>query len=743
MQLPLHSTRHSFAMLPLLRASPKRRFSLKRTFLLFICLLTFSYAQRFPSGVGIDWSEFNASAPCLSALNSTIQCNDTLLVAYDYSPSFSDSQLSALCADRCWDSLLTTRSDIAASCSASTDVVVDENSAYLPTYILDDLISTFNMTCLRDSTTGKFCASVFQSWENVTQSTSAQNCSDCTLRTYQVQLSNYNSYSDDLAEEFASLKSSCSATGYSYVSPTPVALNDTVNATQSSAPVSTTSASCSDTYRIQAGDDCHKISLAHNVSTYFLTHYNELQAYCEDFPTSGEICLPEPCEIYTVKKNDTCYSIAKSQPSFVTITQLLSWNPNINKLCRNLDQFVGDQICVGPPGGYDILNDPTATITSGATTAASVPTNVAANVTKSCAQYHSVAEGDTCASISVSSGISLDDFYFLNPSVDSNCTNLILEESYCVKPVGSISTYSGYGGTSTDACSRARGPTTCYRDVSDLPTGTLVTETPNARGTTKNCDKFVTWRNSTFGNSTGPDLNTCDYIKWRYEITWEQLKAWNPSLNTTDPSCAIKNGYKYCVQGPGYTTPSSSSDFADLTPTSTVSGTAADCTSWGIVSGTNKSVTCDSYAKDWRITRQQLVSWNSWIESDCSGFYKYIDKSGHETVCIGAGTSATMATGSSSSISSQSITSQPASTPTDVPASSTTLLTGTSTPTPVQTGITSSCGKFYKVVTGDSCHDIAQEHDVTLDDFYAWNPAVGDNCGSLLSGYYVCVGLKS
>lgn len=131
------------------------------------------------------------------------------------------------------------------------------------------------------------------------------------------------------------------------MSPTPVALNDTVNATQSSAPVSTTSASCSDTYRIQAGDDCHKISLAHNVSTYFLTHYNELQAYCEDFPTSGEICLPEPCEIYTVKKNDTCYSIAKSQPSFVTITQLLSWNPNINKLCRNLDQFVGDQICVG------------------------------------------------------------------------------------------------------------------------------------------------------------------------------------------------------------------------------------------------------------------------------------------------------------------------------------------------------------------------------------------------------------
>ena len=41
--------------------------------------------------------------------------------------------------------------------------------------------------------------------------------------------------------------------------------------------------------------------------------------------------------------------------------------------------------------------------------------------------------------------ISLRDFYFLNPSINiSDCLNLWLETSYCVKAVGDINTYKGY-----------------------------------------------------------------------------------------------------------------------------------------------------------------------------------------------------------------------------------------------------------------------------------------------------------
>ncbi|KAK2877143.1 hypothetical protein FQN49_001387 [Arthroderma sp. PD_2] len=45
-------------------------------------------------------------------------------------------------------------------------------------------------------------------------------------------------------------------------------------------------------------------------------------------------------------------------------------------------------------------------------------------------------------------------------------------------------------------------------------------------------------------------------------------------------------------------------------------------------------------------------------------------------------------------------------------------------------------------MAGDSCYDIAMSNGASLDDFYKWNPGVGDTCGSLWGGYYVCVGVK-
>ena len=60
----------------------------------------------------------------------------------------------------------------------------------------------------------------------------------------------------------------------------------------------------------------------------------------------------------------------------------------------------------------------------------------------------------------------------------------------------------------------------------------------------------------------------------------------------------------------------------------------------------------------------------------------------------------------------------------------------------LQTGIASSCDKFYFVQQGDSCYNIAQNYSITLDQFYAWNPAVKE-CADLEYGYYVCVGVAA
>lgn len=75
--------------------------------------------------------------------------------------------------------------------------------------------------------------------------------------------------------------------------------------------------------------------------------------------------------------------------------------------------------------------------------------------------------------------------------------------------------------------------------------------------------------------------------------------------------------------------------------------------------------------------------------------------------------------------------------------STTTSTSGVSTPSPVQTGIVETCNEFYKVVTGDTCYDIAVENDVARSDFYDWNPAVKTDCTGLQADVYVCVGVQA
>lgn len=66
---------------------------------------------------------------------------------------------------------------------------------------------------------------------------------------------------------------------------------------------------------------------------------------------------------------------------------------------------------------------------------------------------------------------------------------------------------------------------------------------------------------------------------------------------------------------------------------------------------------------------------------------------------------------------------------------------GVSTPTPIQTGMTRSCAKFHLVKSGDSCAAIGTTYGVSFASLYEWNPAIGDNCGFIIPGTCICVGL--
>ncbi|KND88571.1 hypothetical protein TOPH_06752 [Tolypocladium ophioglossoides CBS 100239] len=64
---------------------------------------------------------------------------------------------------------------------------------------------------------------------------------------------------------------------------------------------------------------------------------------------------------------------------------------------------------------------------------------------------------------------------------------------------------------------------------------------------------------------------------------------------------------------------------------------------------------------------------------------------------------------------------------------------GEPTPLPIQTGMTSKCGKFYLVKSGDGCYDIASANNIALSDLYSWNPALKGDCSGLYPDYYICV----
>ncbi|KAI7585200.1 hypothetical protein KC343_g19634, partial [Hortaea werneckii] len=192
---------------------------------------------------------------------------------------------------------------------------------------------------------------------------------------------------------------------------------------------------------------------------------------------------------------------------------------------------------------------------------------------------------------------------------------------------------------------------------------------------------------------------------------------------------------------------------------------------------------CKSIVDDSSITLVVLQDLNPWLASDCdNALFAGLGEWDHRAVCIGTNaTSSSSSTRSSSSGSKTTKAMGPTRTGTpagcrrfftahstspsigedcanlwlgyaycvdaSISATTTSSPTGSTpsviTPTPTQEGMTKSCNDFYKVKSGDGCYDIASHYGISLEDFYTYNPAVGDDCSTLYPDNYVCVGVTS
>ena len=135
--------------------------------------------------------------------------------------------------------------------------------------------------------------------------------------------------------------------------------------------------------------------------------------------------LPGCCSTYTVKPGDNSTFIASTHD--LTLRKFLKFNPLIHHNGSNLES--GTNVCLTAPQGTP-TKDCTAKTTTPLTSAEMAQASLAPDTKADCSHYQVAALGDSCLSLASGGDPSL--FLSLNPSINSDCTNLVPGFKYCV-----------------------------------------------------------------------------------------------------------------------------------------------------------------------------------------------------------------------------------------------------------------------------------------------------------------------
>lgn len=131
--------------------------------------------------------------------------------------------------------------------------------------------------------------------------------------------------------------------------------------------------------------------------------------------------------------------------------------------------------------------------------------------------------------------------------------------------------------------------------------------------------------------------------------------------------------------------------------------------------------TCSRFPEIADITIADITALNPWLGSDRdSNLWDAIGSEGFIQLCVEVG----QGTPTSTSLT----------TPTP---------TASAPPAPTQPDAAENCVKWHIVGDGDGCWSIAEQHGISLRDFYSWNPGVGSESSTLWLDYAVCVGVAA
>ncbi|KAH7035726.1 uncharacterized protein B0I36DRAFT_347461 [Microdochium trichocladiopsis] len=271
---------------------------------------------------------------------------------------------------------------------------------------------------------------------------------------------------------------------------------------------------------------------------------------------------------------------------------------------------------------------------------------------------------------------------------------------------------------------------------------------PTFTGSPSNCNKWYV---------VADGDNSCSTVEAKFGITHDQFIAWNPAVSR-DCVTNFWKGQAYCV-GLRSAATSTTSSTSKTSPTSslpgnstpagpTFTGSPSNCNRWWYVVG-DADRDCGVVEAKFGITHDQFIAWNPAVSRDCSiNFWK------GQAYCVGLGTSTiTTSRASSSSATRSSSSSMTIITPTTpystrFPLTNETIYGPSSTeewpPSKTQAGQPAYCNNWHFVRGGEACPNIAGLYStwMTLEDFHAWNPAIGIDCSGLFVHYWVCVGIR-
>ncbi|GJJ07057.1 hypothetical protein Clacol_001256 [Clathrus columnatus] len=272
----------------------------------------------------------------------------------------------------------------------------------------------------------------------------------------------------------------------------------------------TNTAECAQFHTVFDGETCLTIEMEFGITDALFRSLNpEINSGCTNLVQGLAYCVqmtssstPPPINVangtivqgctqfFTVPLGDSCPDIeTKFNISDALFHEL---NPEVNTLCSNL--IAGAAYCVG-----------TSNSTTGGSPPTGPPTNIAmGTIIQGCTNFFTVQSGDSCPTIETMFNITGAFLRALNPEINTDCSNLISGEAYCVQT----------------------NNTSIVIPPNNVVPGTITT----------GCTEFFTVQSG----------NTCQTIEQEFNITLTSFITLNPEINEDCTNLLL--GGAYCVQ---------------------------------------------------------------------------------------------------------------------------------------------------------------------------------------------------